>query len=283
MYSSLIYVGTFLFSIATATVLYSAFKPNIKGWQGERKVNKVLKNLQKQGIGKSLKDITLITDEGLSSQIDNIFINKSGIFIIEAKNYSGVIIGTENSPKWIQKIGNKEYMIGNFARQNINHIKAVRPILSEYPSLPVYSFLSFNPNCEINLDLTRTIATRYNTLGNAIKIRSRLPIISDSEVNKIYKLLKAEKAKNILISKTHVSRLNLQQEADMHANNLNMSREEYNDMLVEKYKKNSTVLSDLNYKNVDSLDNKLNKASNHMHTDNLNKIHYSVPDRENTK
>jgi len=108
MYTTLIYTSVLLISTAISTVIYNAFKPNIKGWIGEQKVNKVLKKLQKQKAGKSIKDITLLSDEGLSTQIDNIFINKSGVFIIEAKNYSGIISGEENSHKWKQQIGKKD-------------------------------------------------------------------------------------------------------------------------------------------------------------------------------
>jgi len=280
MYTALIYTGVILASTAIATVIYNAFKPSIKGWRGERKVNKVLKKLQKQKTGKSIKDITLLSDEGLSTQIDNIFINKSGVFIIEAKNYSGIISGEENSHKWKQQIGKKDYIINNFARQNMNHIKVIQPLLSQYPALPIYSFLSFNPDCELNLNLTRTIATRYNTLGNAIKIRSRNPIISDEEVRDIYIALKTEKAKNMLVSKTHVSRLKLQQDVDEHAKNMNMSKEEYTDVLIEKYKSKATDISKINGKKADSLDSMLNHAASRTNNNLKTPRSYGERDRD---
>lgn len=265
MYSTLLYTGALFVGFVASSVVYFTFQPTIKGWRGERKVNKVLKKLQKQGHGKNIKNLTLLDKDGLSSQIDHLFVNRSGIFVVETKNYSGEISGGENDPKWIQRTGKKEYAINNFARQNLNHIKVLRSLLSEYHSLPVYSFLSFNPDCNLNLDLYRTTATRYTTLGNAIKIRSRKYVLTEQQVNEIYKTLKAEKSKNLLVSKTHVSRVNLQQEADMHARNMNMSRNEYNEMLVEKYKKRASYLSDFDDINAEKLDTVLNKASERSH------------------
>ena len=256
MYSTLLYTGAFFVGVIVSSVAYFAFQPTIKGWLGERKVNKSLKKMQKQGLGRTIKDLTLITKDGLSSQIDHIFINRAGIFVIETKNHSGKISGRESDLNWKQHIGKKKYTIGNYARQNANHIKALSPLLSKYPGLPVYSFISFNPDCHLDLELTRATATRYNTLANAIKIRSRLPVISEEQVSALYKSLKAEKNKNILVSKTHISRVSLQHEADIHAKNMKMSRHEYNDMLVEKYKQRAITLTGSN-----NLENIIDNAS----------------------
>ncbi len=65
-----------------------------KGLIGEFKVNLALK------LGLSgekyllLKNVTLPTEDG-STQIDHIVVSQFGVFVIETKNYTGWIFGTE--------------------------------------------------------------------------------------------------------------------------------------------------------------------------------------------
>lgn len=238
--SSIIYASFLLISAAALTVTYSVYSPKIKGFLGERKNNKSLKKLQKQGIGKHLKDITLSKD-GYSSQIDHLFINRSGIFVVETKNYSGELSGSEFDKEWTQTIGDKSYSAHNFARQNYSHIKALQPILAKYPTLPVYSILSFNPSCKLNLKLNKTVAVTYNNLNNAIKIRSRNPVLSEKEVDELFNILKDEKKKNHSVSKTHAGRVSLQQGYEQRAQDLGVTKSEMNEMLVEKYTKKPSI------------------------------------------
>ncbi len=40
---------------------------------------------------------------GKPAELDNVIVNKYGVFIIEVKNYAGDVYGKENDPKWIQR------------------------------------------------------------------------------------------------------------------------------------------------------------------------------------
>ena len=50
--------------------------------------------------GKVLRNVYLPKDNGETSEIDLLFITKVGIFVIESKNYSGYIFGTDTNQKW---------------------------------------------------------------------------------------------------------------------------------------------------------------------------------------
>lgn len=50
-----------------------------------------------------LNDIMLPTEKG-TSQIDHVIISSYRVFVIETKNYSGWIHGSENSEDWMQTI-----------------------------------------------------------------------------------------------------------------------------------------------------------------------------------
>ena len=52
-----------------------------------------------------------------------IVISKFGIFVIETKNYYGLIIGDKYKAKWIQYIGKNKYYFNNPIHQNYGHIK----------------------------------------------------------------------------------------------------------------------------------------------------------------
>lgn len=41
-----------------------------------------------------------IQSEGKRTELDNVVINRNGIFIVEVKNYNGVLIGNENDFEW---------------------------------------------------------------------------------------------------------------------------------------------------------------------------------------
>ena len=38
--------------------------------------------------------------EGQRTELDNVIVNENGVFIVEVKNYSGLLVGTEDMPTW---------------------------------------------------------------------------------------------------------------------------------------------------------------------------------------
>ena len=76
--------------------------PVAKGWIGERRVHARLKNSLPGDTYKLFQDITLIADDG-TTQIDHLIVSKYGLFVIETKNMSGWIFGSERKPNWTQQ------------------------------------------------------------------------------------------------------------------------------------------------------------------------------------
>lgn len=73
----------------------------------------------------------MVVNEGKSSQIDHLVINRTGIFVIETKNYSGRIYGQEDQKEWTQvlkygKVKNKFY---NPIKQNRTHVYALSKVI----------------------------------------------------------------------------------------------------------------------------------------------------------
>ena len=128
------------FTIAFSIVIISAFiifwaflnTPRGAGWIGETRV--------KWAMGKTvpgqkyvINNLVISHGEGKTSQIDHVLINKNGIFVIETKNYSGRIYGSESQLEWTQvlKYGKVKNKLYNPIKQNATHIYHVSKILNE--------------------------------------------------------------------------------------------------------------------------------------------------------
>lgn len=116
--------------------------PKIKGRFGELKVSLRLKLLDKKKYI-VLNDVLLKIGE-TTTQIDHIVISKSGLFVIETKNYKGWIYGHENSEYWKQILFSNGYSFKNPINQNKVHVYALKRILSGYPQIKYFSIVVFS-------------------------------------------------------------------------------------------------------------------------------------------
>ena len=102
----------------------------------------------------------IIEENGKSSQIDHIVINASGVFVIETKNYSGRIYGSDNQLEWTQvlnygKVKNKFY---NPVKQNATHVYKIKQVIRH---MPVYSIVVFLQNNTENVDSKMILPLKY--------------------------------------------------------------------------------------------------------------------------
>lgn len=111
------------FFIIVLDILFIAFiaywkRPSTRGKRGENKVSSAIGNTieNEQYVINNL----ILVNDGKSVQIDHIVINPRGIFVIETKNYSGEIYGSESQREWSQvlaygKVKNKLYLLNAIA------------------------------------------------------------------------------------------------------------------------------------------------------------------------
>lgn len=94
------------------------------GKHGEYLTYKKLKEYESDG-GKFLFNCYLPKEDGKTTEVDVLLIHSTGIFVIESKNYSGWIFGSENS----------------------THVKWLREIVGT--NIPIYSLIAFSgfPKC----------------------------------------------------------------------------------------------------------------------------------------
>ena len=103
------------------------FYKKFRGFMGEFWVRKELSKLPRKEYY-VLNNIMLESSRG-THQIDHIVVSKYGIFVIEMKNFFGLIKGNEYDKKWIQQFHNKKYYFQNPIHQNYGHLQALIEIL----------------------------------------------------------------------------------------------------------------------------------------------------------
>jgi hypothetical protein len=74
--------------------------PTNSGALGEQHVGHILGNNQIDK--KYVINNLMIVNDGKSCQIDHVLISRTGIFVVETKNYSGRIYGSEDQKEWTQ-------------------------------------------------------------------------------------------------------------------------------------------------------------------------------------
>jgi len=117
-----------LLTMFVLSIMLEILYPKLRGLVGELKVKLKLKQLhEKEYI--VLNDI-MLEDENGTHQIDHLVISKYGIFVIEMKNYYGLIIGDEYKNNWTQYLGKKKSDFKNPIHQNYGHTKALEKILN---------------------------------------------------------------------------------------------------------------------------------------------------------
>ena len=120
------------------------------GRYGEYLTYKYLKHMEANG-AKFLFNVYVPKENGETTEIDVLMIDKSGIFVFESKNYSGWIFGSEKQTNWTQtlpvkgqKAKNKFF---NPVIQNNGHIKHLKSVAGE--EIPMFSVVVFSDNCEL--------------------------------------------------------------------------------------------------------------------------------------
>ena len=83
------------------------------------------------------------------SELDVLMLHEKGIYILESKNYSGWIFGSEDQLKWTMSLNahTKEHFY-NPIKQNRGHVKALAAYLG-LPESAFMSFIVFSERCEL--------------------------------------------------------------------------------------------------------------------------------------
>jgi hypothetical protein len=167
------------------------FTPRIKGALGERAVHMFLHSLNPKEY--SIIHDVIVEVDGRLTQIDHIVVAKTKIFVIETKNYKGLITGSETAATWTQHLRKKRFSLHNPIRQNYAHIMALSSVLH----LPISRFISiiaFAPDAILKVE-TKTPVVYYNMLPDIIQ-RNTSVDFTQQEQDNITEMIIGIKQKN---------------------------------------------------------------------------------------
>lgn len=162
-------------------------------------------------------DIYIPLPDGTTTQIDHVVVSKYGIFVVETKNYSGLIFASADAARWTQTIYHEKNSFQNPIRQNFRHICA----LSERLNIPRDYFISviaFTGDCDFKTE--RPAGVVYSREA-ADYIRSfRKPLIKDNQIGEIADAIQAwQGTVTDKMRKTHVQNLHSRHAATPHTDN----------------------------------------------------------------
>lgn len=119
-----------------------------KGRSGEQDIEEIL--LQLPGEFLLYKNLYIPIAPEKWTEIDLVVVHEKGIFVVESKNYAGVITGEAHENQWSKTLENSfQKRFYNPIKQNATHMNALTRYLGD---LPMYSIIVFGNDAELQVD-----------------------------------------------------------------------------------------------------------------------------------
>ena len=174
-----------------------------KGEEGENLIAEILD--KDSSYHRLINNLVLLGDNGVSHQIDHILIRPNGVFVIETKNYYGLIEGKEEDSFWTRsyfvKGKVKKATFHNPLKQNQSHMRAIKKIIGR--DYPIYCFVVFVQNNSASLALFSACDAR--NLIQRINLLTSEKSLSKGEIDAINESLLAKEA--YLNTESHVNNI----------------------------------------------------------------------------
>lgn len=166
------FVGLFLLTLKICRL------PKVKGWFGEKLVDRGLRNLNSNDYH-AFHDLYLPRPDGKgTTQIDHLVVSRFGMFVIETKNYRGWIFGGEKQRQWTQSIYKSKHKFQNPLHQNALHINALTKYLA-IDKKHCHNIVFFIGDCTFKTELPPNVMSKG--LISFIK-KQRDILLSDEQV-----------------------------------------------------------------------------------------------------
>lgn len=194
-----------LLVIIILSYVLNYYKPEIKGYLGEKRVFKLLSKLPEDKYS-ILHNIMLKTKKG-TTQIDYVVVSCYGLFIIEVKNYTGWITGSEYKKEWTQTIYKVKNKFMNPFHQNYGHVKNIQGLLND-ETIPVYSIVAFSDDAEIKFDIKKNTLVYWSELYDTILEMSKKEVMNKDKMREIVKLINENNIDSPEARKEHIENIN---------------------------------------------------------------------------
>lgn len=150
-----------------------------RGWVGEKATQLGLWLLLDGNTYIRFHNVIVPSQNG-STQIDHVLISRFGIFVVETKNFSGLIYGSEKDKYWTQVLPGKKSKFQNPLNQNYKHKKALSEQLGiEHDK--IHSVIYFVGDAEIRIKMPPNVFTSPPRLARYIEQFNEV-VFSDTEL-----------------------------------------------------------------------------------------------------
>ena len=161
--------------------------------------------------GKILQNVYIPKNDGTTSEIDLLFITRKGIFVIESKNYSGWIFGSESDLYWTASLYGQKNKFYNPIKQNMNHIKWLKNYLGA--DIKMFSMIIFSDRCEfkkVNVDSADVrVIHRFQMFHSISEIwYSSADVLGTAQINDIFSVLSSLTGADDSVRKAHIENIN---------------------------------------------------------------------------
>ena len=192
-----------MLSLFIIGIVGALFYKKIIGKIGEMDVSHELKKLPSNKY-LIINNVMLYDENGKSHQIDHIVFSKFGIFVIETKNFEGLIKGNTYDKQWVQILGKTKNSFYNPIHQNYGHIK----VLEEKLNIKENKFISivcFSDKAKLNITGNGNV---INTRDLVSKIMNEYTeTIIEEEVNVLIKKIEKLQDKSLNRNFNHVNNI----------------------------------------------------------------------------
>jgi len=151
-----------------------------------------------------LHNVTLNTPDG-TTQIDHVFLSPYGIFVLETKNMSGWIFGSENQAQWTQSFSKRKFKFQNPLWQNYKHLKALEATLGVIPK-HLHSVITFVGDSTFKTELPANVTQGIGFIRYIQSFQQR--VFSEAEVDAMQQALQTgRRAPSLATQREHVQNL----------------------------------------------------------------------------
>lgn len=206
----------YLWVLLAILAIYRLFRPQIKGWIGEKIIAFFLTHLPKEQYT-VLNNLLFQTEKG-TTQVDHVIVSVYGIFVVETKNYSGWIFGDDRSREWTQVIYRNKQKFMNPIHQNYAHIKAVESRTVAYSNLPIIGIVAFSPSCTLKTKANGNVVY-FHQINHVIK-KYQEKKIDEAQLPDIVRALTETNINSFVNTQKHIKEIkgNLTQEKEAISN-----------------------------------------------------------------
>lgn len=181
---TLLIIGFLLCAVASVYLRL----PSVKGRAGEARVNNSLRRHLDESDYVILNDLTLPYEKG-TTQIDHIILSRFGVFVVETKNMSGWIFGSERQARWTQTLPKHKSQFQNPLRQNYLHVKVIQELL-DLDQKQIFNVVAFVGSAEPRTDMPENVVWETRKLARYVRSK-RQSLITETDVQALSSKLRA--------------------------------------------------------------------------------------------